>query len=93
MFDLCIGLFLSCLVRKLFLRPFRRRSYRDSTVQQGLVFCSFFYLVMVKLRSGGMILVDKLFITELGTHYNGYIQGFIIGILKLFNKDVTYVGT
>ena len=62
-------------------------------MQQGLVFCSFFYLIMVKLRSGGMILVDKLFITELGTHYNGYIQGFIIGILKLFNKDVTYVGT
>lgn len=48
---------------------------------------------MVKLRTGGMILVDKLFITELGTHYNGYIQGFIIGMLKLFNKDVTYVGT
>lgn len=40
-----------------------------------------------------MILVDKLFITEFGTHYNGYIQGFIIRMLKLFNKDVTYVGT
>lgn len=40
-----------------------------------------------------MILVDKLFITELGTHYNGYTQGFIIGMLKLFNKDVTYAGT